>query len=249
MTKLQERLAPALALCLLAIPARTQERTSEPFPNAHLLVTTAWVAEHGRDDGVRLVDVRSTRDYEAGHVPGAVSVPTTATFMPKGPRMMLGSAEQIGKLFGGKGIDRNTHVVLYDEGRSTAAARVFWTLEVYGHPRVSVVDGGFARWMAEGRDVTKDVPGVTAKVFVPERPSSALSTLETLMEDVEEDGVVMLDARTRGEYGRGRIPEAVHIEWVDNFTKDDFPVFRSPEELRKLYAGAGVTQNIRVHTY
>ena len=59
----------------------------------------------------------------------------------------------------------------------------------------------------------------------------------------------MLDARTRGEYGRGRIPEAVHIEWVDNFTKDDFPVFRSPEELRKLYAGAGVTQNIRVHTY
>ena len=72
---------------------------------------------------------------------------------------------------------------------------------------------------------------------------------QVLLGDVEEDEAVMLDARTRGEFDRGRIPAAVHIEWVDNFTQDEAPVFRSPEELRKLYAGAGVTPNKRVHAY
>lgn len=219
------------------------------FPNDHLLVRTDRLEALVEDAGARLVDVRSAADYRKGHLPGAVSLPTEATFAKEGPRMMLAPAKDLAALFGEQGIDRETAVILYDEGRSTAAARVFWTLEVLGHERVSVLDGGYAKWVAEKRSVTRDAPAVPRKSFVPTAPTAALSTLDVVLEDVESDDVVMLDARSLREFDRGRIPAAVRIEWTENYTADDVPVFKSPKELRALYATAGVTPEKRVHAY
>jgi len=226
-----------------------QETSRGAFPNGHLLVDTDWVAKHKADKGLRLVDVRSARDYGLGHIPGAVSIPTKATFAPKGPSGVIGSAEQVAKLFGAQGIDLETRVVLYDEGRSTAAARVFWTLEVFGHRKVSVVDGGFARWKADDRELTKEATQVTSRAFKPKQPASYLSTMDTVLEDVEDEEVVMLDARSQREFKGGRIPMAVHIEWLDNYTKGDVPIFKTPKDLHQLYTAAGVTSDKRVHAY
>ena len=76
-----------------------------------------------------------------------------------------------------------------------------------------------------------------------------LSTLDQILEDVEDPDVVMLDARSSREYEAGRIPAAVHIEWMRNYSADEVPVFKSPGELRKLYGDRGVTADKRVHAY
>ena len=96
----------------------------EAFANAHLLLSTDWVHEHATDGGVTIVDVRPAEQFDAGHIPGAVNIPTSATYDPAA-RGSLGSTEQIATVLGAQGIGAATHVVLYDGGKSTAAARVF----------------------------------------------------------------------------------------------------------------------------
>jgi thiosulfate/3-mercaptopyruvate sulfurtransferase len=233
----------------MALGASPQDAVdADGFANPELLVTTAWLAEHGADDGVVVVDVRSSKDFEIAHVPGAVSIPSSATYDPA-VRGNIGSKEQVAALLGAQGIAATSHVVLYDGGRSTAAARVFWTLEVYGHARVSVVDGGLAKWLAEERATSTEHPVTTPVEYAVGSRPERLSELDQLLEDVEAPDVVMLDARSSGEYEAGRIPAAVRIEWLQNYSDDEVPVFRSPAELRKLYADQGVTSDKRVHAY
>jgi len=235
-----------LAACLAA-PGLAQEQ--EPgFAHPELLVTTDWLLEHLEEEGLRVVDVREAQAYAAGHVPQAVNVPRSTIFDPKS-RGNLGPAEQIATVFGQAGVDEKTHVVLYDEGKGTAAAYVFWALEVYGHPWVSVLDGGFAKWMAEDLGAVQDTPEVATKVFAVQPPSASLSTREALLEALDEDEVALIDARSDREVAGGRVPGAIHLEWTQNYTTDEVPVFLTPADLRALYADQGVTPEKRVHAY
>jgi len=225
-----------------------EEYQEDGFANARLLVTTAWLGEHADDEGLAIVDVRGASDFAAGHVAGALSIPAAATLDPKS-RGNIGSREQVGALLGAQGISAATHVVLYDGGKSTSAARVFWTLEVYGHKQVSVLDGGFAKWQAEEQETTDAARAATPVEYEMEAHSRRLSTLDQVLEDVEDPDVVMLDSRSTREYDAGRIPAAVRIEWTENYTAGELPVFKSPAELRKLYGDQGVTADKRVHAY
>jgi thiosulfate/3-mercaptopyruvate sulfurtransferase len=239
-------------------PAPAVEAPAVEFANSELLVSTDWLSENLDGENVRIVDARKREGYEAGHVPGAVNIPHSATFDPdREPPGLVGPPEAIARLFGDAGIDEYAHVVVYDEGRATEAARVFWTLEYYGHPNVSVLDGGLKKWTAEGRTLSTEPPEVTPATFTVRARPEALSTRELILDELEEDGAVMLDARTeeefRGEDVRaergGHIPGAVHIEWTENFTSGEAPVFKSALELEKLYEDQGVTKDKRVHAY
>lgn len=229
----------------------------EGFAHPELLVDTEWVAEHLSEAGVRLVDARSAEDYASGHIPGAVSIPRSDTFDPDAARGMVGRARRLAALFGARGIDEKVHVVVYDKGLSNAAARVFWTLEYYGHPHVSLLDGGIGKWVSESRGLSTESPEVAPARFDAAAVEDLLATKDELVSDVGATGVVMLDVRSTGEYTgesvraerSGHIPEAVHIEWTDNFTAGDMPVLKSPRELRKMYEDAGVTPDKRVHAY
>lgn len=220
----------------------------EGFANPELLVTTEWLYDHLEDDDLRVVDVREAQAYLTGHILGAVHVSRSATFDPKS-RGNIAPAEHIAALFGKVGIDEETHVVLYDEGRSTAAARVFWTLEVYGHAHVSVLDGGFAKWKDEDLDEAQDAPEIEPAVLAVKAASARLSTKDMVLDDVDMEDAAMIDSRSDREVAAGRIPGSIHIEWTHNYTDDDLPVFKSPTELRALYADEGVTSDIRVHAY
>lgn len=235
-------------LALLTTPALAQEE--EPgFAHPELLVSTDWLLEHLEDDGLRVVDVREAQAYAAGHIPLAVNVPRSAIFDPRA-RGNLGPVEQLAAVFGQVGVDEKTHVILYDEGKSTAAAYVFWALEVYGHPRVSVLDGGFARWTAEDLGAEEGPPAeLAAKVCKLQPPSARLTTRDLLLEDVDVEEAAVIDARSEREVAGGRVPGAIHLEWTRNFTADEVPVFLSAAELRALYADQGVTPDKRVHAY
>jgi thiosulfate/3-mercaptopyruvate sulfurtransferase len=230
----------------------TEPEAEEPEPEVstpshELLVTTEWLAAHGQDTGVLIIDTREAVDYAGGHLPGAVNVARSATFDPLNSGD-LGKPGTITELFGAAGIDESVHVVLYDEGRSTSAARVFWTLEQYGHATVSVLDGGLVKWQAEGRELTQDEPTITPTIFVA-MPGDLTATMDHVLEGIDEDMTCALDTRSDREWESGRVPGAVHIEWTDNFTEGEVPVFKSVEELTALYEGAGLTKDHRIHSY
>jgi len=227
------------------------------FAHPELLVETDWLAEHLDDPDLRVVDARKPGEYKAGHIPGAVNIPRSATFDPAAPKGMVAPKEMIEELFGSKGISNQTRVVIYGQGKDKDAARVFWTLEYYGHTKVSVLNGGFKKWQAEGREVTAEEPEITPTTFIAKPDPARLSTKGEILEDIGKADVVMLDTRSPAEYRGedirakrgGHIPGAVNIDWVENFTTGEVPVFKSAAELMRLYEAAGVTKDKLVHAY
>ena len=220
------------------------------YANPHLLVTTEWLADQldADDTNLVVVDVRGEDDYLAGHVPGAVSLPLTATYDPEQPGYALG-AEALAPLLGARGIDAASLVVLYDEGRSVAAPRVLWILELVGHAKVAVLDGGLTKWTAEEFPTSTDAAEPEPRTYEAHPRPERCSTVDDLLADLTDPTVALLDARSSGEFASGRIPGAVRIEWHQNFTTDDVPVFLGPEALRALYADQGVIGKKRVHAY
>jgi thiosulfate/3-mercaptopyruvate sulfurtransferase len=237
---------------------KTATRSQAAYANPHLLVDTGWLAEHAEDEGVRVLDVRERDAYAKGHLPGALNLPRSATFDLSGPSGIVGKQEQIEELLEARGVDDSIHVILYDVGRSTAAARVFWTLEHYGHPRVSVLNGGLSRWQAEGRELSKNTPAVDSLPCVLTGKTGKLSTKNSMLAALEESAsFVPLDCRSTGEHigtqvtakRSGCIPGSVHIEWTRNFVSTENPVYLTAADLRKLYETAGVTKDKKIHAY
>ena len=248
------RLAACAGLLLLAGPLQAQDKAVQDkpyvFPNAQLLVSCDWVGDHLDDEDVVLVDTRSAKDYGKGHVPNAVHLPTSDAFDPA-HMGDIASAEDIAHHLGKRGITAATHVVLYDWGKSTDAARVLWTLETYGHKRVSVLDGGFVKWKKDQFPSSREAAEPEQVKYTLGKPLSMLSTKEQVIKDLDNEQCVMLDSRSKREYASGRIPGAVHIEWLDNFAPDasGSPIYLSPAKLRRLYEDQGVVPNKRVHAY
>src|SRR5438094_6256699 len=134
-----------------------------------LLVTPAWLAERlGRAD-VRIVDLSDAEDYAGGHIPGAMHLDVAETRAQASEGVFrVPTAEEGRRLMTQLGITPETTVVLYDDEGSLHAAWLFLVLDVLGHARVSVLDGGAQRWRAGGGAWTTTVP--------PAPASSSLST-------------------------------------------------------------------------
>src|SRR5438445_10541808 len=132
-----------------------------------LLVDVGWLSRHSE---VRVVDLRwsasgppAREKYDRGHVPGAVFVDLDRDLsQPGGPgRHPFPSVQAFAALLGRLGIGQGTHVVVYDDGTGSVAARLWFMLRVHGHEKASLLDGGYAAWVKAGLPVTKEEPAIT----------------------------------------------------------------------------------------
>ena len=115
------------------------------------LVDTQWVADHGDDAIVRLVEVDvDTSVYEQGHIAGAVGW-NWQSQLQQSVRRDLVSKEEMEQLLRTSGINNNTTVVLYGDNNNWFACWAFWQLKYYGHDNVKVMNGGRTKWVAENR--------------------------------------------------------------------------------------------------
>lgn len=244
----------ALGLTLAALflgtwPAAAQE--------AGLLVKAAWLHSHLGDAKVRIVDMTTDRqEYVRGHVPGAVylGVDDERIAVPSGG-FRLPTQREAAKLLGGLGIGPETHVVIYDEAGDLNASRLYFTLDVLGYSKVSLLDGGIQAWRRAGFPLSTEVPKVAPTAYQPRpRPERAVSA-EWVTKHVKDPTVVVLDTRTAGEYAGtdvrakrgGHVPGAVHVDWRQNIGSD--MAFKPVAELRAMYLAKGVTPEKTVVTY
>ncbi len=177
------------------------------------LVDTAWLAGRISAAGLRIVDVRWYLDparkgreaYRAGHLPGAVfldvdrdlSAPGGGRGLPAG-RHPWPSEAQVGRVMGAAGIGPGVTVVAYDDQSGAVAARLWYLLRAHGHDDVAVLDGGIAKWQAEGRPLETTEPKVEPRVFTPRpRPGCVLSKEEMVG---SHRGRLVLDARAPERY-------------------------------------------------
>ena len=241
-------------------PVVTEKATvASEFAHPEVLVDTNWVAENLHKEGIRLVDVSSKPEvYAEGHIPGAVYVNwQTDLTNPDDPVAgQILTAQQLEALLGRLGIDNQTTVVLYDDSNSLFAARAFWVLKYYGHQDVRVLNGGRKKWVAEGRELSQEVPNVTPTTYkVGELNPTIRATWEQVLASLKQPGKIILDARSPKEYtGQdvrsargGHIPGAINLEWTSQVNPDG--TFKSVAELQKLYKQAGIKPDQQVFTY
>ena len=139
------------------------------YANPNALVDTEWVAQNLDAPGVRLVEVDvDTAAYEQGHAPGAVGWNWKSQLQESVVRDVVEKSE-FEKLLGESGIGNDTRVILYGDNNNWFAAWAYWQLKYYGHQNVQLMNGGRAKWLAENRPTTTDVPSHAAQSYTAQR--------------------------------------------------------------------------------
>ena len=218
------------------------------YAHPERLVTTQWLTEHLGQPG--LVVVESDEDvllYETGHIPGAVKIDWHTDLNDPVVRDYVDD-EQFAALLGSKGISRDSTVVIYGDKNNWWAAYALWVFTLFGHEDVRLLDGGRDLWIAEGREITTDVPHVTAVDYpVVKRDDSAIRAFK---EDVlAHFGNPLIDVRSPEEYNgerttapaypeesalrAGHIPTAASVPWARAAAGDG--TFKTREELDAIY--------------
>jgi thiosulfate/3-mercaptopyruvate sulfurtransferase len=204
-----------------------------PFPNNALLASPANVDT----SQAIVIDARTLTEYTAGHIPGAISAPIIMFEDSKG--VLLGDGElqvQLGKL----GITPTSKIIIYDKATDTnsAAGRLFWILKYMGCNDVSILNGGWDKWIAYDHDWTTAVTALPETVFTGQ-PSD--TTKIAVKADIvkhflhsTESGYVLIDVRTKEEYERGHIPGAYNFPYSNCFNPDRTVL--KVEELKPLLA-------------
>lgn len=222
------------------------------------LVTTGWLADRSSDPSIRICDVRwylagsgrsGRAEYEKAHIPGAVFVDLDIDLA--GPddgragRHPLPAPEAFAAAMGRLGIDGTVHVVAYDDAGGAAAARLWWLLRAHGHEQVSLLDGGWSAWLAEGRP-TDPAPVTQVPRRFESRPVLRAALDLDGVRAAVRGGALLLDARAperyRGETEpidprAGHIPGALNAPLAKNLEPDGR--FLQPGELAVYYRGLG----------
>lgn len=240
----------------LADPVAT--RVTDPailakgYARPEALVSTQWLADHLHDPSLRLLE--SNEDlllYDTGHIPGAQKIDWTNDLNDATVRDYLDRAG-FEALLRRLGIDEQTTVIFYGDKHNWWATYAFWVFQLFGFTNARLLDGGRAKWLAEGRAVTTDVPVVAPSTYVaPERNDAPIRAfLPNVLKHVQLKRK-LIDVRSPDEYtGKklhmpeypqegalrgGHVPGARSVPWARAAEADGS--FKSAEALRAIYEG------------
>jgi thiosulfate/3-mercaptopyruvate sulfurtransferase len=225
------------------------------YAHPESLVSTDWVAEHGSDANIRLVEVDvDTASYEQGHIAGAVGW-NWQSQLQQSVRRDLISKDELENLLGSSGIDNNTTVVLYGDNNNWFAAWAFWQLKYYGHEDVKLMNGGRVKWEAEGKPLAAAAANPGSKSYQAKAPNEDIRAYrDQVLSKVNSSSVSLVDVRAPAEFSGellapanlpqegsqrgGHIPGAANVPWGQAVSEDGS--FKSADDLQALYGGKGI---------
>ncbi|HXF60865.1 MAG TPA: sulfurtransferase [Caldilineaceae bacterium] len=238
---------------------------SNEYAHPEVLVSTDWVAQHLNDPNIRLVE--SNEDvllYDTGHIPGAVNIDWHTDLNDPLIRDYIGP-EQFAELMSRNGISPDTTVIFYGDKNNWWATYAFWVFQLFGHTNAKVMNGGRNKWIAEGRELSKERPSYPRTNYpVPTRDDSKIRAFRDQVLEHQAAGKPLVDVRSPGEYRGellhmadypqegalrgGHIPGARNVPWARAANAD--ATFKSAEELRAIYEGEqGLKPNDEIIAY
>ena len=226
----------SLFVLLLLTPAPAPAQTTP------LVVTTDWLAANLADPNVVVIQAGGRQpEAREARIPGTRYL-RYAAFAPAvdGLSNELPGADSLRSLFESVGISDDTHVVLL--GQPLSVTRLFYTMDYFGLPRLSVLDGGLAKWKREGRPVDTADAIVTRGRLTPRAPrAEAVASTDWVIGHVRKAGVSLFDTRSMMEYvgtegANGHIDGARFIDWRDYFTNESEIELADRATLQKLFA-------------
>jgi thiosulfate/3-mercaptopyruvate sulfurtransferase len=225
--------------------------TESDYDHPEALVSTAWVADHLKDPGLRIIE--SNEDvllYDTGHLSGAVNIDWQRDLQDQTIRDYI-DPQAFASLCSRNGITPETKCIFYGDKSNWWACFALWVFRLFGHTKVKIMNGGRDKWIAEGRPLTREVTEYHSLPYpVPaERRDSEIRAYYDEALAQSQSGAPLIDVRSPAEFKGlvthmpeypqegvlrgGHIPGAHSLPWTMAVNTD--ATFKSPEELRKIY--------------
>lgn len=229
------------------------------YARPEFLVETGWLADRMADPRIRVVDARSEKEYAAGHIAGAVHIDGFGGGIPRTENGDIGSPAEFARIAGELGIDNDATVIVYDTP-SQRMGMVAWAFLYCGHADVRILDGGMAKWLAEGRALDTQRAAWPPVTYAARPVDAVYCSLEQAKAGVGRDDFVFWDTRSEDEYAGnatagfgsvprpGRIPGAAHLEWTELLDPES-RTLKPAAELRQLLESRGITPDKQVAGY
>lgn len=212
------------------------------------LVSTEWLANEMAASDLRVVDATyflpdtgrdAAAEYEAAHIPGAV-------FMDLGKLVDAGShlpntlppAEKFASRMQSLGLGDGSRIVLYDNSPLRSAARAWFMLTMFGAHGVAILDGGLAKWQAEGRPVAQGKETLRHRHFTVWQDTKHLRCKSDVISNLESGAEQVVDARSADRFEQGHIPGARNLPYASLFNADG--TWKSVNELQQAFTAAGI---------
>lgn len=220
---------------------------------AGFMVDGEQLAAEMKQGRVRLIDAETAESYQRAHLPGAAHLPylDLEDFEENLKNGQPAFAQLAASKFAALGLTREADVVVYDGGDGRAASAIWYMLRFLGHDKVRILDGGFRKWLKEGRPLTQEAPKLAKATYLPKpRTDWAVKSADLAR------AAVLVDARSLAEYtGKdsggakqgGHIPGAKSFPWTQ--LAGELATFKSPEAMKKALAAAGITPDKEIVTY
>ena len=211
-----------------------------------------------RDPEILLVDVRSREEYDAGHLPDAVLLDYARLIEAQPPALGLPPGEEkLTALFSWLGLSDQKHVVAYDQNAGAAACRLLWTLDITGHDRFSLLDGGHASWVASGLPTDRLHHQPAPTLYNARIGSHGIRTKDQVLKKLDDPNVVLLDSRSALEFNGqkrlaargGHIPGAVNLDWIEVTDPARNHQLLDEDKLLVTYHGLGVVPEKEIIPY
>ncbi|MEP7054590.1 MAG: sulfurtransferase [Actinomycetota bacterium] len=218
-----------------------------------VLVDADWAESHLDDSKVVFVEVdEDVSAYDTGHIPGAVRLDWKSELQDPVIRDFVDKA-QFEKLLSAKGISNDDTVVLYGGNNNWFASYAYWYFKLYGHDDVLLLDGGRKKWELDNRKQTQEVLDRQPTSYTAKEQDTSIRAFRDQVKDAigtvnlvdvrspdEFSGKLLAPAHLPQEQSQrpGHIPGAKNIPWSK--AANDDGTFRSDDELKSLYEGAGI---------
>ncbi len=221
---------------------------------ADILVDAAWLTQHLADPNTRVLDVRASdprlpMGYRTGHISQAVALDVRRDFFVfDDGAMELASPDRVAQVLAQRGVANDTRIVIYDEWTGQLAAFTFWILRYVGHRDIKILHGGWAAWQQFKGAVTRDVPQFAPAVYHAQPDDAARASADWIQANTARPDLVLLDARSEGEYSMGHIPSAVNLPY-DFSLEMRTQMFKDAATLRAQLEAVGATPDKEIVVY
>jgi thiosulfate/3-mercaptopyruvate sulfurtransferase len=225
-------------------------------PELPFLLEPAQLQEHLGASALLVVDLSQT--HETVHVPGAVHLDYGAIVASRPPvGGLLPEAAALSQALGAIGLTPEHHVVAYDDEGGGRAGRLLWTLDVIGHRRRSLLNGGVHAWANEGHPVEAGASSAVSAPYAAHIGDAHLADKDYILARLDDPDMVLVDARTPEEYRGsrrlavrgGHIPGAVNMDWTLAIDQTRNLRLKPEPELRALLDGLGVAPDREIVVY
>ena len=224
-----------------------------------LLVSTEWLAEELGASDLRVVDAtqfmpddprNALEEYEAGHIPGTVFMDLTNLIDSHNPvPNMLPPPEKFASRMQSLGLGDGSRIVLYDDSPIKSAARAWFMLTMFGAYDVAILDGGLAKWKAEGRPLAQGREMLRHRHFTVWKDDKAVRNKAEMIANMSSGAEEVVDARSSARFtgqerdprpgvAPGHIPGSRNLPYSELFNADG--TYKKGEDLKATFAAAGI---------